>query len=86
MKDKLGNLKKLWDQRDALTAQLERQLHVEEEYGIKAHEISKIRLVPSNRDRFGEVAYSSIVTMKNGDKINVPDVNIRELLGEGVKQ
>ena len=82
----MDKIKEKYKQREELTEQLERQLHVEHTYGVKAHKIDKIRLVPSDRNELGNIEYSSLVTMKNGDKIHVPNVNIKKLLDEGVEQ
>ena len=70
--------------RNKLTAQLSRQLMVEREYGIKAHEISKIRLIPVGRKN-ESITYSSLVTLKNGNEIEVPNINIKKLLDTGVE-
>ena len=64
-----------------LHEQLARQVGVFNRHGIKAHEIRKIRLVPNGRSYFdGRITYSSVVTMKNGDELFFPDVNIKEEL------
>lgn len=73
---------------EKLQRQLARQLEVKSKHGIDAHEIEKIRLVPNRRAYFDRnVTYSSVVTMKNGDELFFPDVNIKaELDGkEGMK-
>jgi len=84
-----------------LCSQLERQLFVEDKYGIKAHEISKIRLIPTGKRRRDPskladeqyacgasmvMTYHSLVTMKNGDERFISGVNIKKLLDEGVNQ
>jgi len=68
----------------ALHAQLLRQLEVKSRHGIDAHKIQTIVLVPSGRAYSGRITYSSAVTMKNGDELFFPDVNIRDLL-EGTR-
>ena len=84
--DKMNEIKEKYKQHDELKEQLFRQLSVEKKYGIKAHKISKIRLVPSDRNALSNIEYSSLVTMNNGDKIHIPNVNIKKLLDEGVEQ
>jgi hypothetical protein len=63
---------------EQLSQQLARQLEVKSKHGIDAHEIQKIVLVPNGRSCFDRrITYSSAVTMKNGDLLFFPDVNIK---------
>ena len=63
-----------------LTAQLGRQHQFYKKFGLHAHEISKILLVPKGRDRRSkQVIYRSVVTMKNGDQHKL-DMNVKEFL------
>lgn len=84
--NKLDEIKAKYKQREELTEQLERQLHVERVYGVKAHNIDKIRLTPNKRNTLGEIEYSSVVVMKSGGKVYIPNVNIKKLLDDGVEQ
>ena len=91
----IAGIKEKRAEQQRLLQQLERQLAVKAEYGIEAHEISSIRLIPRGYDTtvgFARVKdhergyqqlpllYGSVVTMKDGSEVKLPDVNIKQLL------
>ena len=93
----VAGIKEKRSEQQRLLQQLERQLAVKAEYGIEAHEISSIRLIPRGYDYGAErtatrwerkwgtskqppIAYGSVVTMKDGSEVKLPDVNIKQLL------
>ena len=86
LEELLERLKGLGGQRAELLGQLIRQRQVEERWKIAPHNISSIRLIPNGRSAINKVTYSSQVVMKNGDKIFIPDVNIKKFLDEGEEQ
>ena len=66
-----------------LQEQLSRQLDVQRRHGIKAHEIRNIRLIPRGRGRDGRIVYGSVVTMRSGEELFLPESNIKEELDGG---
>jgi len=91
----IAGIKEKRAEQQRLLQQLERQLAVKAEYGIEAHEISSILLIPRGYDTtvgFARVKahergqqplpmlYGSVVTMKDGSEVKLPDVNIKQLL------
>ena len=63
-----------------LTAQLDRQHQFYKKFGLHAHEISKILLVPKGRARRrSQVIYRSVVTMQDGKQHKL-DMNVKEFL------
>jgi len=91
----VAGIKEKRSEQQRLLQQLERQLAVKTEYGIEAHEISSIRLIPrgydynvskarliqhKNGDKQLSILYGSVITMKDGSEVKLPDVNIKQLL------
>ena len=86
LEELLERLEGLGGKRAELLGQLIRYRQVEERWKIDPVNISAIRLIPNGRSAINKITYSSQVTMKNGDKIFISDVNIKKFLDEGEEQ
>ena len=86
LEELLERFEDLGGKRKELLGQLIRHRQMEERWKIDPVNISAIRLIPNGRSAINKITYSSQVTMKNGDKIFIPDVNIKKFLNEGTEQ
>jgi len=86
LEELLERFEDLGGKRKELLGQLIRHRQIEERWKIDPVNISAIRLIPNGRSAINKITYSSQVTMKNGDKIFIPDVNIKKFLDEGEEQ
>ena len=80
MKKKTATLQARQAESASLTAQLERQLSFESQYGIKPHDIAKIRKIPAAAVLGTVTAWDSLVTMRNGVEYYMPGVDAKTRL------